>query len=764
MMLPRDLQLTVVTNAVPIAARLAGSPSVDLHLLPGRVRRPPTPPSARTPSRRSAGCAPTSPSSAPTASPAAHGLSTPDHAEAAAKRAMVDGAHRVVVLVDSSKIGQEHMVRFAEVADIDVVVTDAGIEDADRAELERPTSRSSSHDRDTTGLIVTLTPNPSIDRTVALTGDLDRGARAASRVGDLAGGRQGREHLPRRARRGRADDRRAPRLKDDPFVVELLRDGIDCRPEQPAGAVRVNLTLTEPDGTTTKVNSPGAVVGPADLDRLATAVTQRARQAALGGARRVAAAGRAGHVVRRAGRRPAPAATARVAVDTSGAPLGALAAGLEQHAPDLMKPNGEELASLTGGDADGDRGRPGRRRRRGRRARRARRRRRARHARRLRRGAGHRRGRLARHASPDHRRQHRRCRRLQPVRLPARRPARRRARRAAASRRGLRQRRRRPCPVRRSPPRRTSVPTSSRSASSTRRHSPAATQRTEAMTDHDHVDDHARARPPRRRPRRRQDRGDPSARRTSSPTPAAPPNPDGLADDALAREATSATGLPGGIAIPHCRTEHVDVPTLAFARLSPGTDFGAKDGPADLAFLIAAPAGGDATHLKLLTQLARALVKKEFTDGLRARRPRARSSGWSTTWSARPRRPGRQGPGCRRGLALPRLPRRPPPAEPAPAAPPARRSLVAVTACPTGIAHTYMAAEALEAAAARAGVDIAVETQGSAGSTPLPRDDHRQRRRRDLRRRRRGARPLPVRRQAARRVRGEAGHRRRGRA
>src|SRR5690606_37838953 len=75
---------------------------------------------------------------------------------------------------------------------------------------------------------------------------------------------------------------------------------------------------------------------------------------------------------------------------------------------------------------------------------------------------------------------------------------------------------------------------------------------------------------------------------------------------------------PGGIAIPHCRTEHVEVPTLAFARLLPPTDFGAKDGPADLAFLIAAPAGGDATHLQLLTQLARALVKKDFTDALRS--------------------------------------------------------------------------------------------------------------------------------------------------
>jgi len=70
-------------------------------------------------------------------------------------------------------------------------------------------------------------------------------------------------------------------------------------------------------------------------------------------------------------------------------------------------------------------------------------------------------------------------------------------------------------------------------------------------------------------------------------------NADGLATDVLAREATSATGMPGGIAIPHCRTEHVDVPTLVFARLAPPTDFGAKDGPADLTFLIAAPAGGD---------------------------------------------------------------------------------------------------------------------------------------------------------------------------
>ncbi len=202
----------------------------------------------------------------------------------------------------------------------------------------------------TTGMVLTLTPNPSIDRTVALSGVLDRGAvlRAES-VTSQAGGKG--VNISRAAlAAGVPTIAVLPALKDDPFVVELLRDGIDCRPEQPAGAVRVNLTLTEPDGTTTKINTPGAVVGPADLDRLATAVTQRARQAAW---------------VVLAGSLPPGApdtwyaelvgaladSSAKVAVDTSGAPLVALAAGLEQHAPDLMKPNGEELASLTGGDA-----------------------------------------------------------------------------------------------------------------------------------------------------------------------------------------------------------------------------------------------------------------------------------------------------------------------------------------------------------------------------------------------------------------------------
>jgi PTS system fructose-specific IIC component len=176
---------------------------------------------------------------------------------------------------------------------------------------------------------------------------------------------------------------------------------------------------------------------------------------------------------------------------------------------------------------------------------------------------------------------------------------------------------------------------------------------------------------------------------------------DALLADVLAREAQAATGLPGGIAIPHCRSEAVTEASLAFARLSPKVDFGAPDGPADLAFLIAAPAHGDADHLTLLTALARALVRPEFVASLRAATSKEEI------------------------VRLVDEVVSPAPAEPTPAAAPAaeapvaRRSIVVVSACPTGIAHTYMAADKLVAAGKDAGVDIHVETQGSSGSTPL---------------------------------------------
>ncbi|WP_245663873.1 PTS fructose transporter subunit IIABC [Nocardia arthritidis] len=185
-----------------------------------------------------------------------------------------------------------------------------------------------------------------------------------------------------------------------------------------------------------------------------------------------------------------------------------------------------------------------------------------------------------------------------------------------------------------------------------------------------------------------------------------------LRDAALAREAQSATGLPGGIAIPHCRAATVTEATLAFARLASPVDFGAPDGPADLVFLIAAPEGAGAEHMKLLSSLARALVKPEFVGQLRAAAtpadivalvegvldapatattPRTSTTAANTT------------AGTARGHE----------------APAAERTIVAVTACPTGIAHTYMAADALVAAGKRAGVTVHVETQGSSGSTPL---------------------------------------------
>ena len=92
----------------------------------------------------------------------------------------------------------------------------------------------------------------------------------------------------------------------------------------------------------------------------------------------------------------------------------------------------------------------------------------------------------------------------------------------------------------------------------------------------------------------------------------------GLAADALAREEKAVTGLGGGIAIPHCRSAAVHTNTLAFARLSPKVDFGAADGPADLAFMIAASEGSDDAHLTLLAMLARSLMRSEFLDGLRS--------------------------------------------------------------------------------------------------------------------------------------------------
>jgi len=187
---------------------------------------------------------------------------------------------------------------------------------------------------------------------------------------------------------------------------------------------------------------------------------------------------------------------------------------------------------------------------------------------------------------------------------------------------------------------------------------------------------------------------------------------------AEARESKTDTGIPGGIAIPHCRSAAVTEPTPAMARPNPAVSFGAKDGPADLIFFIAAPDGADQAHLKLLSTLARSLMKKSFTASLREA-----SSAEEIVELVNDA----LGVGEKKAEAKP--------AEAAPAAAPAAsaqetpaasapvKKIVAVTACPTGIAHTYMAADALKYAAEELGYDLKVETQGSSGNEKLAQAD-----------------------------------------
>lgn len=200
------------------------------------------------------------------------------------------------------------------------------------------------------GPIVTVTANPSFDRTAALQGPLERGA--VQRVAHMTSQAAGKGVNISRAAVAAGINTIAvlPAAVDDPFVLELQAAGVTCRPSLPAGEIRVNLSLTEPDGTTTKLNSPGAPMGEAHLHDLLETVVNQARGAAW---------------VVLAGSLPpgAPedfyavltarlAQVARVAVDASEGPLAAVVDSLDSAAPHLLKPNAEELASITGVDAE----------------------------------------------------------------------------------------------------------------------------------------------------------------------------------------------------------------------------------------------------------------------------------------------------------------------------------------------------------------------------------------------------------------------------
>jgi PTS system fructose-specific IIC component len=166
----------------------------------------------------------------------------------------------------------------------------------------------------------------------------------------------------------------------------------------------------------------------------------------------------------------------------------------------------------------------------------------------------------------------------------------------------------------------------------------------------------------------------------------------------LAREAQMSTGVENGVAIPHGKSPAVSQPGLAAMTIPAGVDYESLDGePTTLAFLIAAPDTEDNIHLQVLASLSQLLVDTDFCDRLRAAQSPEEflniiNAAEDAQYVAEQEKA--RETSTREGLY----------------------DVVAITACPTGIAHTYMAAEALEKKAAEMGVSIKVETQGSAGA------------------------------------------------
>jgi 1-phosphofructokinase len=200
-------------------------------------------------------------------------------------------------------------------------------------------------------VIVTVTPNPSIDRTVTLGTPLTRGA--VHRVTSVTNEPGGKGVNVARALSQAAVDAVAllPAADSDPVVTALYASAVPFQLVPATGPVRTNLAITESDGTTTKLNEPGAHLDEAGRDALTSAVLDAARHASW--------------VVLSGSLPPGlpddwyaevvamlAALACRVAVDTSERPLAALAAAFGRHAPDLIKPNADELAGLVGASGE----------------------------------------------------------------------------------------------------------------------------------------------------------------------------------------------------------------------------------------------------------------------------------------------------------------------------------------------------------------------------------------------------------------------------
>jgi 1-phosphofructokinase len=200
-------------------------------------------------------------------------------------------------------------------------------------------------------MIVTVTPNPSIDRTVTLATPLTRGA--VQRVSSVTSEPGGKGVNVARALTLAGLDAVAvlPSSGNDPLVTALHASAVPFRCVPITEPVRTNVAITEPDGTTTKLNERGATLDATALDALTRSVVASAQEASwvvLSGSLPPGMPdGWYAEIVALLA-----AYDCRVAVDTSEAPLAALAASFDRAAPDLIKPNAEELASLVGESAE----------------------------------------------------------------------------------------------------------------------------------------------------------------------------------------------------------------------------------------------------------------------------------------------------------------------------------------------------------------------------------------------------------------------------
>ena len=214
-------------------------------------------------------------------------------------------------------------------------------------------------------MILTLTPNPSLDRTVSLAGPLQRGA--VQRLTDVVmePGGKGVNVARVLSNSGRAATAVLPAAEHDPILTALGAlelPGLTVHPVPVAGAARINTAVTEPDGTTTKLNELGAGLSEEEIAAVEHALLETLATTPLpAGASPHHWAVMSGSLppgvptnwyARLVGLLREAAPGLRIAVDTSDEPLAALAAELPDSAPDLIKPNGEELGQLAGLPAD----------------------------------------------------------------------------------------------------------------------------------------------------------------------------------------------------------------------------------------------------------------------------------------------------------------------------------------------------------------------------------------------------------------------------